>query len=190
MYLLALLLPLGSSLIVLLFGQLLGRNGVFGVIFGSLALGLVIFSLVFYEVCLSGGVCSFLAYEWISSGLFIIKFGFLFDSLSSVVLLVVLFVASIVHLYSLDYMSYEPHMLRFMAYLLLFTFFMLIVVSANNFAQMFLGWEGVGLVSYLLINFWFMRLEANKAAIKAVGVILFCTKLEGSLGIGIARQKG
>ena len=77
----------------------------------------------------------------------------MFDSLSSVVLLVVLFVASIVHLYSLDYMSYEPHMLRFMAYLSLFTFFMLIVVSANNFAQMFLGWEGVGLVSYLLINF-------------------------------------
>lgn len=83
-------------------------------------------------------------------------------------LFVVSLVSTIVHLYSIDYMSHDPHLPRFMSYLSLFSFFMLILVSADNFIQLFLGWEGVGLASYLLINFWFTRLEASKAAIKAI----------------------
>ena len=81
---------------------------------------------------------------------------------------VVTFVSSIVHLYSTEYMAHDPHLPRFMSYLSLFTFFMLILVTADNFIQMFVGWEGVGLCSYLLINFWFTRIQANKAAIKAM----------------------
>merc|ERR1712115_13089 len=77
-------------------------------------------------------------------------------------------VSSLVHLYSIEYMSHDPHLPRFMSYLSLFTFFMLILVTADNYIRMFLGWEGIGLASYLLINFWFTRIQANKAAIKAM----------------------
>ena len=77
-------------------------------------------------------------------------------------------ISTLVHLYSTSYMSHDPHQPRFMAYLSLFTFFMLMLITADNFIQLFLGWEGVGLCSYLLINFWFTRLQANKAAIKAM----------------------
>lgn len=83
-------------------------------------------------------------------------------------LIIVTFISTLVHLYSTDYMEYDPHINRFMSYLSLFTFFMLILVTSNNFLQMFVGWEGVGVCSYLLINFWFTRIQANKAAIKAM----------------------
>jgi len=83
-------------------------------------------------------------------------------------LIVVTLISSLVHLYSTEYMSHDPHLTRFMSYLSLFTFFMLILITANNFLQMFVGWEGVGLSSYLLINFWFTRIQANKSAIKAM----------------------
>jgi len=92
----------------------------------------------------------------------------MFDSLTVVMLLVVTFVSFFVHVYSTEYMSGDPHLPRFMSYLSFFTFFMLILVTADNFVQLFVGWEGVGLCSYLLINFWFSRLQANKAAIKAM----------------------
>jgi proton-translocating NADH-quinone oxidoreductase chain L len=83
-------------------------------------------------------------------------------------LVVVTFISTLVHLYSVEYMEKDPHLYRFMSYLSLFTFFMLMLITANNFLQLFLGWEGVGVSSYLLINFWFTRLQANKAAIKAM----------------------
>ncbi len=92
----------------------------------------------------------------------------MFDSLTCIMLFVVSLVSTLVHLYSIDYMNHDPHISRFMSYLSLFSFFMLILVSADNFIQLFLGWEGVGLASYLLINFWFTRIEASKAAIKAI----------------------
>ena len=100
--------------------------------------------------------------------MFIIDWGFMFDPLTVIMLVVVNAVSFVVHVYSAGYMGEDPHLSRFMAYLSLFTFFMLILISANNFIQMFVGWEGVGLCSYLLINFWYSRLQANKAAIKAV----------------------
>lgn len=83
-------------------------------------------------------------------------------------LVVVVSISTLVHVYSSSYMEHDPHLPRFMSYLSLFTFFMLILVTADNFVQMFLGWEGVGFCSYLLINFWYTRLQANKAAIKAM----------------------
>ena len=81
---------------------------------------------------------------------------------------VVTTISSLVHLYTTSYMSEDPHLPRFMSYLSIFTFFMLILVSADNYVQMFFGWEGIGLASFLLINFWFTRLQANKAATKAM----------------------
>ncbi|RHY25270.1 hypothetical protein DYB32_008419 [Aphanomyces invadans] len=105
---------------------------------------------------------------WISSGLFYCNWAFFFDTLTFVMLTVVTGVSTLVHLYSSEYMSNDPHLSRFMSYLSLFTFFMVILVTGDNFIQMFVGWEGVGLCSYLLINFWFTRLQANKAAIKAM----------------------
>ena len=92
----------------------------------------------------------------------------MFDSLTVVMLIVVTFISSLVHLYSISYMSEDPHSPRFMCYLSIFTFFMLMLVTGDNFIQLFLGWEGVGLASYLLIHFWFTRLQADKAAIKAM----------------------
>lgn len=106
--------------------------------------------------------------SWIKSGFFQCNWGFYFDSLTFVLITVVISISLLVHIYSSGYMEYDPHLSRFMSYLSLFTFFMLILVTADNFIQMFLGWEGVGFCSYLLINFWFTRLQANKAAIKAM----------------------
>lgn len=81
---------------------------------------------------------------------------------------IVTFISLLVHLYSSEYMQDDPHLQRFMSYLSLFTFFMIILITGGNYIQMFVGWEGVGLSSYLLINFWYTRLQANKSAIKAM----------------------
>ena len=105
---------------------------------------------------------------WIFIDVIKINWCFLFDSLTAIMLGVILFISSLVHLYSLEYMKQDPHLFRFISYLSLFTFFMVILVTSNNFLQMFVGWEGVGLSSYLLINFWYTRVQANKAAIKAM----------------------
>src|SRR5690606_19839071 len=121
--------------------------------------------IVFYSVGLKGQTYTFILYSWINSEIFNISLGFLFDSLTCIMLVVVCSISFLVHLYSIEYMLEDPHFPRFMSYLSLFTFFMLILVTANNFLQMFVGWEGVGLCSYLLINFWFTRIQANKAAI-------------------------
>lgn len=106
--------------------------------------------------------------NWINFHSLSIDWEFCIDSMNIFLIFVVIFISSLVHLYSFDYMDNDPHFARFMSYLSLFTFFMLILVCANNFIVMFIGWEGVGLASYLLINFWFTRLQANKAAIKAM----------------------
>jgi NADH-ubiquinone oxidoreductase chain 5 len=90
------------------------------------------------------------------------------DPLAVTMLAMVSIVSTLVHMYSFAYMSTDPHFVRFISYLSLFTFFMFILVTASNFLQLFMGWEGVGICSYLLINFWFTRLQANKAAIKAM----------------------
>jgi len=133
----------------------------------------VFFSFFFSVICffklgVSGQTITFTLFPWIHSGLFYINWGFLFDSLTAVILVVVTGISAIVHLYSISYIESDPHRSRFISYLSFFTFFMLILVTADNFIQIFVGWEGVGLCSYLLINFWFTRIQANKAAIKAI----------------------
>ena len=105
--------------------------------------------------------------NWIESGSFSVDWALHIDTLTAVMLIVVNVVSSMVHVYSVGYMSHDKSIPRFMAYLSLFTFFMLMLVTAANLLQMFFGWEGVGLASYLLINFWFEKDSANNAAIKA-----------------------
>ena len=124
--------------------------------------------MAFYEVGICGSDTHILLAPWMETELFLVNWGFLFDSLTVVMLVVVTFVSTLVHIYSGEYMNGDPHRPRFMSYLSLFTFFMLILVTADNYLQMFVGWEGVGLCSYLLINFWFTRIQANKAAIQAM----------------------
>ena len=119
-------------------------------------------------------------FEWISSGNFIANWSINIDPLSSVMLVVVTFVSALVHIYSIGYMSHDPHKPRFMAYLSLFTFSMLVLVVSDNFLQLFFGWEGVGLCSYLLIGFWYKKEAANKAAIKA-----FIVNRVGDFGLAI-----
>lgn len=139
----------------------------------KLAIYHMIYTLIFsfiacYDVILSGSPCIITLYSWIDTNSIQINFSFLFDTLTCIMLIVVNIISLCVHLYSLAYMKEDPHLRRFIAYLSLFTFFMLLLITANNLLQMFFGWEGVGLCSYLLINFWYQRLQANKAALKAI----------------------
>ena len=106
-------------------------------------------------------------FTWISSGAFEVSWALRFDTLTAVMVFVVTTVSAMVHVYSVGYMSHDHSIPRFMAYLSIFTFFMLMLVTADNFVQMFFGWEGVGVASYLLIGFWFDRPSANAAAMKA-----------------------
>ena len=168
MYLLIILLPLISALTAGLFGRFIGREGAKWITTSSIFITFLMSCVAFYEVALAGSPCYFEVMTWIDSEMFSTSWGFMFDSLTVVMLVVVTCVSTLVHLYSTEYMSEDPHLPRFMSYLSLFTFFMLMLVTSNNFLQMFVGWEGVGLCSYLLINFWFARLQANKAAIKAM----------------------
>jgi NADH-ubiquinone oxidoreductase chain 5 len=168
MYLLIVFLPLVGSCFAGLFGRYLGSWGSAIISTSCLFLSLLISFFAFYEVALIGCFVYIKLATWISSEVLNIDWGFMFDTLTVIMCVVVTFISCLVHLYSTEYMSHDPHLPRFMSYLSLFTFFMLILVTADNFILMFVGWEGVGLCSYLLINFWFTRIQANKAAIKAM----------------------
>ena len=168
MYLVLVFLPLIGSITGGLFGRFLGPKGSSIVTVTLLFLTFLLSAFSFYEVALVGCPVYIKLTTWINSEMLNADWGFLFDTLTVTMCCVVTFVSTLVHLYSTEYMSHDPHLPRFMSYLSLFTFFMLILVTADNFVQMFVGWEGVGLCSYLLINFWFTRIQANKAAIKAM----------------------
>jgi NADH-ubiquinone oxidoreductase chain 5 len=168
MYLTLVFLPLFGSIAAGFFGFFVGSSGAGFLTITCLGLTFFLSCCVFYEVALAGSPCFIQVMPWFDSELFSFAWGFQFDSLTAIMLIVVTFISFLVHIYSTEYMSHDPHLPRFMSYLSLFTFFMLILVTADNFIQMFVGWEGVGLCSYLLINFWFTRIQANKAAIKAM----------------------
>ena len=168
MYLILVCLPFFGSFASGFFGRKLGPKGSGIITVSCLLLTFFLSAFAFYEVALSGSPVYIKLSTWINCELLNIDWGFLFDSLTVVMCCVVTFVSSLVHLYSTEYMGHDPHLSRFMSYLSLFTGFMLILVTADNYIQMFLGWEGIGLSSYLLINFWYTRIQANKAAIKAM----------------------
>ena len=160
-------LPLLGSLVVGFFGKKLNL-----MLSHSLSCLMIIvpffLSLYFLKLTLSGSYYIVVPlFEWLSSGDLITEWSLRLDLLTSVMLVVVTSVSSLVHIYSIGYMSHDPHQTRFFAYLSFFTFAMLILVTSNNFLQLFFGWEGVGLASYLLIGFWHKKDSANSAAMKA-----------------------
>ena len=134
---------------------------------GALLASMVLAILVFWDVAVEGNAYTVEIVNWISSGGFQVSWALKVDTLTAVMMLVVTVVSAMVHVYSIGYMHHDNSIPRFMAYLNLFTFFMLMLVTADNLVQMFFGWEGVGLSSYLLIGFWYDRPSANAAAIKA-----------------------
>jgi NADH-ubiquinone oxidoreductase chain 5 len=170
MYLLLVFLPLIGSISAGLFGRYLGTKGAQIVTTACLALSTLLSWYAFMEVGINGNTVYIDLFTWIDSEMLHASWGFLFDSLTVIMLITVTTVSGMVHLYSIGYMGEDPHVPRFMSYLSLFTFFMLILVTGDNYLQMFFGWEGIGLSSYLLINFWYTRIQANKAAIKAMVV--------------------
>ena len=170
MYLTIVCLPLLGSISAGFLGRKIGVTGAH-IITCTLLVSSALLSLVaFYEVALLGSPVSIHLASWIDSESMLVNWGFHFDSLTVSMLLPVLIVSSLVHIFSVDYMAADPHNQRFFAYLSMFTFFMLVLVTGDNYLVMFLGWEGIGVSSYLLINFWFTRIQANKSAIKALTV--------------------
>jgi len=162
-----LLLPLIASIISGFFGRYIGdrTSEIITSLFVIISAGLSLF--IFYSVIVSGYENNVVIATWINSGTLDVNWSIKVDPLSSVMLVVVTLVSALVHIYSIGYMSHDPHKPRFMAYLSLFTFAMLTLVTSDNFIQLFFGWEGVGLCSYFLIGFWFKKDTANAAAIKA-----------------------
>lgn len=124
--------------------------------------------IILYEILLNQNIIVIDLYNLLIINEIKINVGFSFDSLTSIMLIVVISISTLVHIFTAGYMSHDPFIVRFYTYLGLFTFFMVILITSDNFLQLFVGWEGVGVCSYLLINFWYNRILANKAAIKAM----------------------
>lgn len=168
MYLLLLFFPFTASFLASCLAKHFGSKGASKI---TILCMLIVFSLVpillFEIISLESPVYITLFY-WVNSEYLNVSWGFIFDSLTIKMCFIVITVSFVVHIYSLEYMYYDPFLAKFMSYLSLFTFFMLVLISSDNIIQMFIGWEGVGLCSFLLINFWYTRIQANKSAIKAM----------------------
>ncbi|MGA8053786.1 MAG: NADH-quinone oxidoreductase subunit L [Burkholderiales bacterium] len=166
LYLVIALAPLVGAVLAGLFGRAIGRSGAHWVTILSVAVSLV-GSLIVLRDVLAGNTFNGPVYTWLAVGDIRFEVGFLIDRLSALMMVVVTFVSLMVHIYTIGYMAEDPGYQRFFSYISLFTFAMLMLVMANNFTQLFFGWEGVGLVSYLLIGFWYTRPTAVYANLKA-----------------------
>tara|TARA_E500000178_G_scaffold352497_1_gene416063 strand:+ start:565 stop:2469 length:1905 start_codon:yes stop_codon:yes gene_type:complete len=175
----AIFLPLIGSIITY-FGKSFGNlfSQVFSCLMVTISAALSFF--IFYDGLVNDNYGNYLVFEWINSGNLNVNWSIKIDPLSSIMIMVVTSVSALVHIYSIGYMGHDPHKPRFMSYLSLFTFSMLCLVVSDNFLQLFFGWEGVGLCSYLLIGFWFKKETANNAAIKA-----FIVNRVGDFGLAI-----
>jgi len=159
--------PLVGAIIAGLFGRQVGRRGAHTVAILGVAIAFAISSWVLYAVAVDGARFNGTIYEWMRVGDLKMEIGFLVDGLTAMMMVVVTFVSLMVHVYTIGYMADDPGYQRFFSYISLFTFSMLMLVMSNNFLQLFFGWEAVGLVSYLLIGFWYTRPTAIFANLKA-----------------------
>ena len=167
MYELIVFLPALGAILAGFFGRQLGARGC-GVLTSALVLfGAVLSWVAFFQVGIGGDEGRIEIWPWLTSGELTVSWALRIDTLTAVMLVVVNTISGLVHVYSIGYMETDPHQPRFFAYLSLFTFAMLALVTSDNFLQLFFGWEGVGLASYLLIGFWYQKPAANAAAIKA-----------------------
>lgn len=167
MYLALIVLPLLGSIFSGFFGRKVGIRGAQIITCSFIIISMLLAIVAFIEVGLNNIPVSIKLFRWIDSEALNVFWSFNFDTLTVSMLIPVLIVSCLVHVYSIGYMSNDPHNQRFFSYLSLFTFMMIILVTANNFLLMFLGWEGVGICSYLLVNFWFTRISANQSSISA-----------------------
>ncbi|OGA16832.1 MAG: NADH-quinone oxidoreductase subunit L [Betaproteobacteria bacterium RIFCSPLOWO2_02_FULL_66_14] len=166
LYLLVPLAPLAGAIVAGLAGRAIGRAGAHGVTILSVLVSFLASCVILADV-LNGNTFNGSVYTWLTSGDTRLEIGFLIDRLSALMMVVVSFVSLMVHVYTIGYMAEDPGYQRFFSYISLFTFSMLMLVMANNFLQLFFGWEAVGLVSYLLIGFWYTRPSAIFANLKA-----------------------
>lgn len=167
MYLAIIILPLLGSIASGFFGRKIGVSGSQVITCTAVVITTILAVLAFFEVGLNNIPVSIEVFRWIDSESLNVSWGFHFDSLTVSMLIPVLVISSLVHIYSIGYMSHDPHNQRFFSYLSLFTFMMVILVTADNYLLMFVGWEGVGVCSYLLVCFWFTRIAANQSALSA-----------------------
>jgi NADH-ubiquinone oxidoreductase chain 5 len=167
MYLAIITLPLLGAIVSGFFGRKIGVSGAQLITCFSIISTAFLVIIAFFEVGLNNITVSIDLFKWIDSESLNVLWSFHFDSLTVSMLIPVLIVSSLVHIYSIGYMSHDPHNQRFFSYLSLFTFMMIMLVTANNFLLMFVGWEGVGICSYLLVSFWFTRIAANQSSIAA-----------------------
>jgi NADH-quinone oxidoreductase subunit L len=175
-----LFLPLIASITSGFFGKYIGDRVSEIITSLFVSVSAVLSLILFYNVIVNNYESNIVISTWINSGSLNVNWSIKVDALSSVMLVVVTLVSSLVHIYSIGYMSHDSHKPRFMAYLSLFTFAMLTLVTSDNFLQLFFGWEGVGLCSYFLIGFWYKKDSANAAAIKA-----FIVNRVGDLGLAL-----
>ncbi len=166
LYLIVPLAPLLGAILAGLFGKTIGRAGAHTVTILGVAISFVASYLIYQDVQ-AGHLFNGTIYNWMETGGLKLEVGFLIDPLTVMMMLVVTFVSLMVHIYTIGYMADDPGYQRFFSYISLFTFSMLMLVMANNFLQLFFGWEAVGLVSYLLIGFWYTRPTAIHANLKA-----------------------
>ena len=167
MYLALIVLPILGSIVSGFLGRKVGVSGAQIITCLSVIITTFMAIIGFFEVGLNNIPVSFSLFRWVDSESINVFWGFNFDSLTVSMLIPVLIVSSLVHIYSIGYMSHDPHNQRFFSYLSLFTFMMIVLVTANNFLLMFVGWEGVGVCSYLLVSFWFTRIAANQSSMSA-----------------------
>jgi NADH-ubiquinone oxidoreductase chain 5 len=168
MYLSILIFPLLASFVSGFMGRKIGITGSHIITCTCLSISSLLATIAFYEVGICGSPVSVYLFNWIDSEFMSISWEFLFDQLTVSMFIPVLYISTLIHIYTTSYLAEDPHNQRFFSYLSLFTFFMLLLVSGANFFVMFIGWEGIGVVSYLLINYYFTRIQANKAAILAL----------------------
>ena len=167
MYLSIITLPLLGSIVSGFFGRKVGVSGAQIITCLSVIIPTILTIIAFFEVGFNNIPVSIYLFRWIDSEWFNITWSFHFDGLTVSMLIPVLIISSLVHIYSVSYMSNDPHNQRFFSYLSLFTFMMIMLVTANNYLLMFVGWEGVGVCSYLLVSFWFTRIAANQSSMSA-----------------------
>jgi len=168
MFLSIIILPLLGSIASGLLGRKIGVNGTHIITCTCLSLSSILATVAFYEVGICGSPVSIFLMNWIDSEFMSISWEFYFDQVTVSLQLAVLYCSTLIHIYSISYTSGEPHVQRFFSYLSLFTFGMLVLITGANYFVMFVGWELIGVVSYLLINYYFTRIQANKAAILAL----------------------
>lgn len=168
MYLSILIFPLLASFVSGFMGRKIGITGSHIITCTCLTISSILATVAFYEVGICGSPVSVYLFNWVDSEFMSISWEFLFDQLTVSMFIPVLYISTLIHIYTTSYLAEDPHNQRFFSYLSLFTFFMLLLVSGANFFVMFIGWEGIGVVSYLLINYYFTRIQANKAAILAL----------------------